>query len=132
MASFEWREEYSIDQLIIDQEHQKLLSLAREILSYEKATSHEAEIMAIIKEFYAYVRYHFAHEETIMEKKAYPLLDEHKELHARIVDDMMDTLRHIRSMTPTKLLSKFRTLAYHWVVVHILEEDMKFKRFLAN
>ena len=127
---FEWRPEYEIDGDIIDWEHKKLFDLANGIITIDRTREREAEIKAIIKEFFDYVRYHFDHEEAFMAAKGYPALEDHQEKHALIIAEMNQYLTSATHLT--QLLSRFRQLAHKWVVSHIMDEDRKIRIFLEE
>ncbi|MCF7824693.1 MAG: hemerythrin family protein [Candidatus Marinimicrobia bacterium] len=130
MSLFLWDPAYSIDHGVIDDEHKRLLGIARRVLDIETVAGKKEEIKDIVKEFYDYARTHFEHEEKLMAEIQYPLLEKHKKKHAEIVADMNHYLSSDTYLS--QLLSDFRVLAIKWVLNHILDEDLQIRDFLKT
>ena len=84
-----WKSEYNIGNLKIDQEHQKLFSIARKTLSVIKLNNDEQEIGKIkelITELFTYVGTHFSNEQKYMKEVKYPELENHILLHKNLLD----------------------------------------------
>ncbi|MCF7809251.1 MAG: hemerythrin family protein [Candidatus Marinimicrobia bacterium] len=129
MSLFLWKAEYAIDQGTIDNEHQRLFGMARHILDLELGPDKLEEFKTIVREFYDYTATHFEHEERYMTDIHYPDLNDHKAKHKAIISEMNHYLSTDRKFS--LLLSNFKSLAVKWVFDHILDEDLKIKKFLT-
>jgi len=80
-----------------------------------------------------YTRYHFERAEEIFEKYNYSELEHHKQLHQDLIQQVLDISKELLSEGETEKVSDdFFEFLKHWLVDHILEEDLKFKDFLAG
>ena len=128
MSLFVWKQEYSIDQSIVDEEHQRLFAMARDVLEMNLGPDRLDEFKEIVRDFYAYASSHFEHEESFMAEIKYPDLEDHRQKHQAIVTEMNHYLSTDHKFS--ELLADFKTLAVKWVLNHILEEDLKIQQFL--
>ena len=80
-----WREQISVGNNVIDQDHKYLICL---INSVELALKHEDTmeyLPTFVQQLVAYTRDHFTREEAIQKKALYPLIKEHKREHEEIL-----------------------------------------------
>ena len=119
-----------IDQ--IDGEHRRLFEIAGRVYDSLAASGDEAlaAARAAVAELLDYTATHFASEEALMEAAGYPELEQHRQLHRRLISQARDMEmrtefgeRHV----PLEL-SHF---LYNWLVDHILANDRKFGEFIA-
>jgi hemerythrin len=127
---FTWTPDMQIDGGPIDNDHRKLLEIANQILELSTAEQDVLELQGLIRELYDYVKDHFHREEQYMTSLGYPGLAEHKALHRSIIQDMNRRLN--QSYHLGQILGGFRQLMTTWVVNHILTEDRKIYRFIAE
>ncbi len=123
---FDWSESYRIDGGPIDDQHKQLFFLANCVFAVPAADTEEIKLT--VKELFRYMEYHFADEERLMQKAAYPELAEHVELHERIIHQMNSVLRGSHSYV--QLCATLRHLMVDWVIEHIVNEDLKIHRHL--
>jgi len=78
-----------------------------------------------------YTNYHFAEEEALMQKAAYPGLDEHRKLHNHFKEGI---LAHIQSLQAGKQedVSLIMDSLKKWLFNHIRKEDMELKKVLNS
>ncbi len=124
---FNWLDEYKIGDSLIDQQHEHLFELANRIISpYNDQQTTYLNSMAL----YDYVGKHFAAEESLMQKYDYPEYEAHKELHKSLAKKLDSISEGILNDETTKEdVTKFMK---KWVLVHILNEDMRFGSFLKS
>ena len=59
-----------------------------------------------------------------MKQIGYPKLDEHKELHERLVTKLSDLSTH--SFDTDQSVSQFQKFVYDWLVDHIMKHDKEY------
>lgn len=122
-----WKSEYNIGNLKIDQEHQKLFSLARKaLLLNSKSSKDEIEqLKLIIKELYTYVGVHFENEEAYMLSIKYPELPSHKEIHKNILNMLNSLIKELNTLELEVIEKKLYDFIEEYFINHIITEDKK-------
>jgi hemerythrin len=116
----------------IDREHKRLFDIAGQVYDGLGAGNAEAiaAARAAVVELLDYTATHFASEEAFMEAAGYPELEQHRQLHQRLLSqarDMELRTEFGEQHAPVEL-SHF---LYRWLVDHILVNDRKFGEFMA-
>lgn len=123
-----WKSEYNIGNLKIDQEHQKLFSIARQTLSVVKLKNDEKEIeklKELITELFNYVGTHFINEEKYMKEIKYPELDKHKLFHKNMLDMLTKLISELNSMALKDIEKSLYNFIEEYFIKHIILEDKK-------
>ena len=125
MAYIEWNASLSVGIASIDEQHKHLvncINLLHQAFIDKKGPELQAEI---ISEMVAYAANHFALEEDLMEKSAFPGLAAHREEHEQFAREAAEL--KARSDSGAKLLT-IVVLAFlkNWLKNHILGTDMKY------
>lgn len=128
MLQVEWREEYVIDNGVIDEEHKRLLDMANDVFALIDPEAQKAELIALVKALYCYMESHFEHEETLMQEAEFPQFATHAEKHRRIIAEMNQALRVQKDLN--QYAAQLRHLMVDWVVQHIIDEDRKVAPYL--
>lgn len=128
MINFEWKDEYSVSNKLIDSHHKKLISLFNEIgiiISSEPDTTSITSTIKVVSELNVYTIFHFREEEKLMEKGNYPDLENHKKLHAGFVEKIK--LFKDGYMNNDNLVNyDIYEFLSNWLINHILIEDIKY------
>lgn len=128
---FKWKDEYKIDQDIIDDEHRRLFTIAQKAISYN-GNQPKKIIKETIADLFDYMQRHFHDEELFMKEINYPQIQEHKQLHETIIQQMNQFIKSLAHMGVNEFE---RTLIMYmdlWLVNHIVYEDKKIVTFLEN
>lgn len=126
-----WRDEYVTGIDTIDQQHQSLFTLIN--------TLHEAMVqghghdvlLETINKLVIYVKEHFETEEKVMEQYQYPGLQEHREIHQKLTQDVLDFKAKMEKKEPFLTLEVSRFLT-EWLIHHIKGEDLKMINYLQE
>lgn len=131
MNVFSWNSGWVTGIPLIDDQH-------RELLSHFEALSHATLRGSSVEEYKRlcgflaeYAETHFAAEETLMAKLAYPRLAHHKALH----DDMRQRIGGLLSRydgLPGKGTAEALKFMTDWLLDHIDSEDRHLARFCAE
>ncbi|BAH77162.1 bacteriohemerythrin [Solidesulfovibrio magneticus] len=129
MGKIEWTPALSVGVEIIDQEHQKLISLCNKLISNVKGDKDASMITESFKELRAYTVYHFDNEESYQKKISFPEANAHAQEHAKLKQDVK---AFQQSLYREGFISEESVIAFlkKWLINHVLYQDMKMKTFL--
>ncbi len=123
-----WNEKYSVSNLIIDEQHKRLLNVLFRLERMVNRGKDSEEMVKLLTDMSNYAKEHFKSEERYMERIGYPNLAKHKELHSSYnLQVLKFTMAHLDASpdTPRETLN-FLT---HWWTDHILTVDMDYANF---
>ncbi|MDO9601802.1 MAG: hemerythrin family protein [Rhodocyclaceae bacterium] len=137
-----WSEAWSVGNDLIDADHRHLLTL---INIFEKVLSTDrplTDLRAAVDALFDYTQGHFAREERIMLGLQYAKYDHHKHAHGELIEQLKQATQPIRDLgdvmspstadLPREIRDSLSGLLRHWILDHILKEDMQFKPLLAK
>lgn len=131
MALLSWSSQYLIGNELIDSEHQELFRLINDFHNRWLEARERQAIAKVFNQLIVYAELHFRHEEAIMEAEGFPKLAEHQQLH----EAMIETIFKLhQSYMEENLHLEMNTMKFvkAWLVEHILENDYRFRDFLAR
>ncbi len=122
-----WKKEFELGVEEIDLQHRYFLDLVNRLID-ELDSGDRGYQQKLIQELNAYVKFHFISEENMMFAAAYPGMEEHRQLHFELVQDLNTRQAyfidgHITAKEITDFLCS-------WFMHHTLAEDMKFGSYL--
>jgi len=129
---FTWSSEYLLGQKTIDSEHKELFRIALKALNYENVKNQKEHARATIMQLNKYMQEHFKHEEEYMLSIAYPSFQEHKKIHAQIIDQVSQLIQQLPKMKIQDFEKALVTYIDIWLVNHIIHEDHKITCFQTN
>jgi hemerythrin len=129
----EWKDRYSVGIPLIDEQHKTLLAMTNDLfLACNYSTdSGKAQFKKTVHDAVAYVKFHFATEEKIMELTAYPGLAAHKKEHTDFVRKVFDDVKAFEQGSPL-IPNQFVRYLKDWVLSHIAITDSKMGNFLID
>ncbi len=92
MAQIEWKQEYSIGNPAIDQEHESLIAQINQIYEQLSQPSDASNIEAMLADLQDDISTHFALEELLMQEAGFPEYEAHKLDHERLLDQIHDLM----------------------------------------
>jgi len=120
-----WKDQYSVENALIDKQHQTLFELVNEVAEKVKAKN-MIEIKDVIKRLAAYTVTHFRDEEALLKKAGYANLEDHQMIHAELLRKVQDLQQKLAMNQAVSLVSVIRFLS-DWLKDHILKDDMAYK-----
>ena len=121
-----WRNEYSVGNEEIDNQHKKIFKLINELYEAFVTKKNDLSTDEVLAELRDYSINHFKMEEKMFEKYNYAYKVEHKKEHESFINTVDNIIEE--SKGNKKLLSmKLTNFLQKWLVNHILEEDMKYR-----
>ena len=128
MTLLKWKDEYSMGEEEIDNQHKGLFKLSNEIYDLVEAGVDDNEhFRDLFMRLNDYSVEHFIYEEMYMETEEYPKLQEHINQHLEFNNKLRELCVGIDKETHIKDIGEFITI---WLVQHVLNEDMEYKIFI--
>ena len=131
MALFIWKDSFNTNILEIDDQHKRIFGTLNHLHHAVEEGIGDSLLGEILDEMKDYVDVHFTSEEAILEKYDYPELVAQKHQHAFYVLRVAELIAGHREGREAVTQSTLQFLR-DWLVVHILKEDKKFERYLAE
>lgn len=122
---FTWKDDYLLDNEEIDSDHKKLFMIAYEAFSHNDKKEPKQHIKKVIVELNKYMNEHFNREEDFMESIGFPLIEEHKKMHEKIINQINELIRRIPTMSIEQFEMELLSSIDIWLVNHIIYEDHK-------
>ena len=125
-ALLSWHEDYSVGVQHLDKQHRRLFDIANQVM----ADLGHATVADAVETLVAYTMYHFAEEERLLVRYAYPEAGGHAQRHQRLLGQVREMKERLASAdVSTREVLEF---LHNWIVNHILIEDRKFAPFLNS
>lgn len=126
-----WSDDLSVGIEVIDEDHKKLLSLINDLqraVSYCMGESYERQAL---KELVDYTKYHFEHEEGMLQSHGYPELDAHKKEHEAMIEKVGKFLANYDKDRDV-IVDKLTKFLKSWMVTHIRGTDRKYVSYMQE
>ena len=124
MKKFNWSDDFSIHNELVDGQHQYLFELANKI--YE--TDDRQQMIDCALALFQYIRTHFKDEESLMKQVNYPNYPVHVEAHHQILLRLESIATHLSDGKINH--DEINSLMIDWLLTHILKEDRQIGDFL--
>ncbi|MEA4834072.1 MAG: bacteriohemerythrin [Anaeromusa sp.] len=124
----QWKEEYEVGVVEIDEQHQKLIDIANrvyELMRNELALDKYDQIVEILQELKEYTVYHFHFEEGLMQKARYKKRFSHKILHQEFLAQVEAVDLSAVDENQDAYLIQIMDFIANWLIDHIVGEDKK-------
>ncbi len=130
MNKFEWKDEYILGVEDIDVQHQYFLRLINRLSEeIDKSTKRDYKI-SLINELKAYASFHFISEENFMTQYEYPLLEEHKQHHLKLLDQLSSKGAMLEMHMSREDFDNIINFLVTWFTQHTVKEDRLFAQYL--
>lgn len=127
--AFQWNASYSVKVSAMDAQHKQLFVIIQELYSAMRSGHGKDVAGGVLKRLIDYTVKHFAEEEKLMEKHAYPQLSQHLAEHRALVNKVVAFKKDFdaggASVTP-----ELMTFLQKWLTDHIQSVDNKYGDFL--
>ena len=94
MAQIEWKDEYSIGNASVDQEHELLITQINKLYEQLGLPLNTETIESMLADIQADISTHFALEELLMQETGFAEFEDHKQDHERLLDQIDDMIFH--------------------------------------
>ena len=134
MEALMWSDRMSVGVEAIDQQHQALFALYNRLLVVlssgvaNKVFGLSDDVMQGLAD---YVCLHFAYEEDLMAKAAYPDLEAHKAQHRLYIEKIQDAQARLDRHSPPEDWEDLCIFLADWLKSHVLGDDRKYIPYLT-
>ncbi|MDF1655387.1 MAG: hemerythrin family protein [Coxiellaceae bacterium] len=130
MPIFQWTEELDVGVDKMNNEHIELIALMNKVYDLSEAKAQLVEINIALDAFITYTKKHFSDEEAYMESIGYGEIEDHKQKHRKLFEDLTT---YIDDFSRTGTLDDgFFQFLKMWLRGHIIYIDGKYKKFAAE
>jgi hemerythrin len=124
MAVIEWNSKYETGDRLVDTQHQSLFRLINDLHATNAAGRSREVVAEVLASLHRYVGKHFAAEERLMQKSAYPQMARHVALHNALAEKSQELVDNFSEGKLVLGVTVFQFLS-NWLTEHILVEDRK-------
>jgi hemerythrin len=124
MQFMAWNDKLSMGVKAIDDDHKKLLALANHLYDAIAAERGKLELERVLGELVDYTTFHFAREEELFARTAYPKATEHKKEHDDLTRKVVEIQQRYHAGS-TALTMEVMVFLKDWLFDHILGSDLK-------
>jgi len=128
-SPFQWRDEYSVNINRFDNHHRQLFQMTNELYKAVDSKKEKKVIETVFRFLIEYSEYHFKYEEEVMTQYKFPELEQHKQRHKQLLNQVIKLKEGFKSRDieiDTELIEFLKS----WIIDHILDEDRKYTPFL--
>ncbi|GFO62180.1 bacteriohemerythrin [Geomonas paludis] len=119
-----WDGSLAVGHEMIDQHHEHLVELLNKTYDEFCDRKSKQNLEAVLDELIDYATYHFAQEELLMEKVAFPAAEEHLAEHAYFITRIGEIQKEFLAGTSAISL-EIITFLKNWLVRHISQKDLE-------
>lgn len=126
----QWREHLSVGVEEIDEQHRRLFAAFNDFVAACDGGKGKDEVTRLFDFLDAYVVTHFAAEERLQRRLAFPDYERHREQHQKFMHDLADMKERLSSEGPSLplVITTGRVMA-GWLIEHISGMDRNFGKF---
>ena len=129
MSLIIWSEKYSVKNILIDNQHKKLIGFINDLHSAMKEGKAKNVLNKLLDDLVTYTKEHFRTEERMMQTAGYTNLYEHKSEHDKLTQKVID-LQQKYNEGKANLTFEIMTFLQTWLVNHIEKTDKKYMGLL--
>lgn len=132
MALLHWKPNLSVGNTAIDGDHKRLIDLFNRLHFMSLVGDDDQAVAEVLEELLTYVRVHFAREEAMMRRCGYPGLEDHRHRHREFASRLRGFIGDFNARPELFDMAAFYDFVAEWLLVHVLDEDMKLVPFLQT
>jgi len=123
-----WREEYSVDDPDIDEQHQQIFQYLADLEENMESGVDDAYLRRFLTALGIYTRSHFCFEEILMRRRACPAAAKNKKQHKELLKTYSQVLQRFEIEGVSEdLVQELHDFLKNWLIHHILHTDMSLK-----
>ena len=131
MAFLEWRDEFTVNNDEIDQQHRELVDLLNSLHEQMKGKRLNEVMGPMLDRVIDHTRRHFATEEDAMLDDAYPAYEAHRNAHRALIQQV-EKLKARYTAGNMILSNEILDFLKEWLVGHMKDADTDYGRFVAR
>jgi hemerythrin len=127
--ALDWDPSFSTNVALFDEQHRKLFDMVNDLHDAMQQKRSKEAIGTILNRLIDYTGSHFAAEEEAFKKSNYPKDVQHRQLHAKVVEQALELQRKFNS-GETLLTQNVIEFLQDWLINHIKKEDCAYSAHL--
>jgi len=131
-----WRNQMSVGNDRIDQDHRYLLCLINTIEFALSTGEHSDILVTALDQLDYYTKDHFSREERLMIKISYPKYPDQKQAHELLISQLSEIRQKILTVQENPdmrgIIPDITELLRNWLLDHVLKDDMLMKPFFEK
>lgn len=127
---FRWKETYSVQVPEIDAQHKRLVDIINRLQDAMLHGQGKNVIDSVLRDLEDYTRYHFAAEEDLLKRHAYPKILTQESQHRGFVEKLGRFRADFHSGSITMSVTVMEFLR-DWLTHHIMQEDKAYTAHLV-
>ncbi len=133
MKFIEWCGFFKIGHSLIDEQHQELFNIINQFHSDLSSNKPKKVAVCTLTNLIQFAQKHFSDEENVSKQFGFPedSLSKHKNIHEKLIMDIFDLHNDI-STDVVSDLGKIGDFLTEWIILHVLIEDNKYKKYLST
>jgi hemerythrin len=129
--SIGWNSELATGVDAIDNQHKEIFNRVNKLSAACAEGKGKEEVLRLLLFLEDYIKEHFAAEEKLQMRSAYPNYADHKSQHQQFMGDVARLAAEFKAEGATlSLVIMTNKLLTHWLVQHITKVDKQFANFL--
>lgn len=132
MSLIAWNDRFSVGIASIDKEHQKLVGLLNEFYDAVQSGKGKESLAGVLAALIDYTKMHFANEEQLFAKTAYPDAVAHKKAHDDLIRQVLAIQEKYSKGANATLPSETLNFLKNWLLTHIQGTDKKYSSHLVG
>lgn len=128
---FQWSTDYAVGVRQIDVEHEQLFVLAERLHRAMLEGTGKAILVDLLARLVEYTRYHFAHEEQLMERIQYPGYRQHQQQHEELRSKVRERNDRAAAGEVTITIGVAQFLM-EWLKSHIIASDRRIGSYIND
>jgi hemerythrin-like metal-binding protein len=122
----------SIGIALLDDDHEIIMCLTNRLQSCLEGREDNASLTDICDRLIAYMEFHQAREEKVMEACTYPDLEAHRDDHTRFIHNVYALRTRLTAQRDAVILREFLSYLQEWIEQHVLAQDVGMRAFVMN
>jgi len=126
----------SVGDTAVDNDHRYLIEMINSFQTSMETFDTPANLLVALGQLGEYAKKHFIWEENFQQSIGYPGVEGHRESHRQLVLQLNDLIKTVTSQDSLEKagISKqqFIDLLRHWILDHVIKEDLLFKPYVLN
>ncbi len=127
----QWREQLSVGNDLIDNDHKQLIDIINKANQSLQSMS-RAGLLVALDQLYKYSKVHFSLEEKISEAVGYPEVQNLHASHEDLLKRLGTISQEIGEQWDEPVAAHFGKFLREWLVSHVIKEDMLLKPYLKK
>ena len=127
-----WTDDMSVGCAALDNDHKILIQALNEFIEALENDEGVFVTDGIFSVLLDYTNFHFSREEAILEACHYADLQNHKQTHLELKEQLLDARRRYMLNPSSDLEKEIHAFLLSWLQIHILISDMDYKDVVAK